>query len=156
MNVVILDDVIYDVDEYVDSILSNSFFDFPDGDKVFKGIQERKKDRFSYLACVMYPDFEVAYNFVRKSPLGQEEPNYIHKDDMMGDITMVLYLTKNQNDEDGTTLYDKELKPALVVKAKYNRLVVFDSSIPHSRNIYENYGEGDDARLVQVIFMKRR
>jgi hypothetical protein len=35
-------------------------------------------------------------------------------------------------------------------------MVAFDSDCPHSRNIFENFGEGDEARLVQVIFLEQK
>jgi hypothetical protein len=73
---------------------------------------------------------------------------------MMGDITAILYLTKNHPEEDGTTLYDENHEPILITNAKFNRLFVFDSNIPHSRNIFNNYGSGDDSRIVQVAFLK--
>jgi len=34
------------------------------------------------------------YNFIRQSPFRQEEPNFIHTDEMMGDITCILYLNQ--------------------------------------------------------------
>jgi hypothetical protein len=41
-----------------------------------------------------------------------------------------------------------------LVLGRFNRLLIFDAALPHSRAIFENYGEGDDARLIQVIFLR--
>jgi hypothetical protein len=54
----------------------------------------------------------------------------------------------------GTTLYDENDDEILICKAKYNSLFIFPSSVKHSRNTLQNFGEGGDARLVQVMFFK--
>ena len=154
MTNLILDNVISDPDQYVKEIIAGSFQDVQDGDKVFRGIQLRSEDELHQKIEKAYPDYKVTYNFVRQSPLNQEEPNYIHTDEMMGDKTVLLYLNKELPPGAGTTLYDYD-NPMCIFYARYNRLVVFDSFIPHSRNIFKNFGEGDDARLVQVMFLKK-
>ena len=68
---------------------------------LFKGIQPRPIDEVQYKIEEAYPDYDVSFNFIRQSPLNQEEPNFIHSDEMM--IKVLLYL--NKVDEDGTTLY---------------------------------------------------
>ena len=154
MDILVLDNVIDDIDEYVNEILTGAFIDVSDGEYVFKGIQPRGNDSLSIVLNNLFSDYTINYNFIRQSPKGQIEPNFIHTDEMMGDKTAILYLNKKEYTNDGTTLYDNDSSPLLVVNAKYNRLFVFDAVVPHSRNIYENFGEGDDARLVQVVFMK--
>jgi hypothetical protein len=67
-----------------------------------------------------------------------------------------LYLNKTHPKEDGTTIFDTDGLPIFKVYAKFNRMTFFDSYLPHARNIFENFGEGDDARLIQVIFLKRK
>jgi len=151
-----LDDVIKNPDKYVDDIFNQGFYDFADGSKVFKNVHARSNDEFEKFILDLFPDYEAKWNFVRKSPLNQEEPNFIHTDDMMGDITVVLYLSRVHPDNDGTTIYDENHNPICVLYSKFNRMVAFDSELPHSRNIFENFGEGDDARLVQVIFLERK
>ena len=151
----VVDNFILNADDHLQDILSGQFYDVPDGDKVFKGIQPRDNDLFGELLLSMHPGYEIAHNFVRLSPKGQEEPNFIHTDEMMGDLTAILYLTKNHPKEDGTTLYDEDHNPILITNAKFNRLFIFDSIIPHSRNIYNNYGQGEDSRIVQVAFLKK-
>jgi hypothetical protein len=151
------DDVLSDPDAYVKEIYCGDFVDVPDGDKTFKNIQPRKDDEFSKVVMEYFGSkFDIAYNFVRMSPYGQEEPNYIHSDEMMGDLTVILYLSKEHPDNDGTTMYDSDDKPSCVVYSKYNRMLSFTSHVRHSRNIFENFGEGQSSRLIQVIFLKRK
>jgi len=154
MTNLILNNAIDNPDEYVSEILKEKFVDVADGDKTFKGIQIRQSDELQQKIEKAYPGYKVVYNFVRQSPLNQVEPNYIHTDEMMGDKTVLLYLNKNYPPGAGTTLYDYD-NPMCIFYARYNRMVVFDSFIPHSRNIFKNFGEGDDARLVQVMFLKK-
>jgi Rps23 Pro-64 3,4-dihydroxylase Tpa1-like proline 4-hydroxylase len=75
---------------------------------------------------------------------------------MMGDITCILYLNEQAPDNDGTTIYDEDKNPLLTMYSKFNRMVVFNSDAPHSRNILENFGSGEQSRLVQVIFLKAK
>jgi len=157
MNVILSDDVIQFPYEYVEDILNNDFVDIYDGENVFKNIQPRDHDdEFALFTLDLLSDFQVVWNFIRRSPKDQDEPNFIHTDEMMGDLTAVLYLSKEAPDEDGTTIYDYDMKQSFVAYSKFNRAIIFDSALPHSRNIYENFGDGDDARLVQVIFLKKK
>jgi hypothetical protein len=157
MIVSIHDDIIKDVDEYVADIHNGNFEDISDGDNVFKNIQIRDaSDEFAKMVLFLFSDYNINFNFVRKSPLNQDEPNFIHSDEMMGDITCVLYLNKKAPKEDGTTIYNKDKSPKLRMYSMYNRMICFDSSVLHSRNIFNNFGMEDDSRLVQVIFLKKR
>lgn len=157
MNVLIYDNVIQDVDAYVSDIHNGSFEDISDGDSVFKNIQIRDaSDEFAKLALFLFSEYKINFNFVRKSPLNQDEPNFIHSDEMMGDITCVLYLNKEHPELDGTTIYDNEKKPKFIIYSKYNRMAAFNSKELHSRNIFKNFGVEEDARLVQVIFLKKK
>lgn len=157
MKVILFDDVIREPKEYVKEILEYGFTDILDGENTFRNIQPRPHDdEFGSFVTDLFSDHYVKWNFIRKSPLNQEEPNFIHTDEMMGDITAVLYLSENHPDNDGTTLYDENGKPACVLHSKFNRVVIFDSEVPHSRNIFENFGEEDNARLIQVVFLKHK
>ena len=161
MNYIMIDNFLDDPNKYVIEVLKGKFEDIEVGDQKFKGIQVRGMDEMQYKIEEGYPDYDVAFNFIRQSPQNQEEPNFIHTDEMMGDKTILLYLNKWQPLEDGTTLYkfnkvaDGHL-PMCTFYAEYNRVVVFDSKIPHARNIPENYGEGEYSRLVQVMFLKQK
>jgi len=161
MTNIIIDNFLDNPNQYVIEALEKDFYDVSYGDITFKGIQKRDIDEFQYKIEGAYPEYEVTFNFIRQSPLNQEEPNYIHTDEMMGDKTVLLYLNKQHPVEDGTTLYKynkirDDYLPLSTFYSEYNRAVVFDSLIPHSRNIYENFGEGEYSRLVQVIFLKRK
>lgn len=156
MNLFLIDDVIKDPIKYVNDILYNPFCDIQDGDSVFKNIQLRgSDDEFAQFVLSYFNGYSIAFNIVRKSELNQEEPNYIHKDDMMGDITCLLYLSRIHPSEDGTKFYDDKENLSCRVYSKFNRMVAFSSDASHSRSIYENFGNGEYSRLVQAIFLKK-
>jgi len=156
MNIVILDNIIKDPIKYVDEILEIGFEDIKDVTQVFKGIQLRYKDELQILVESIWTGYGVVYNFVRQSPVNQDEPNFIHSDEMMGDKIILLYLSQEFPDTAGTTIYDENEKENCVLKWKFNRLVSFDAHLKHSRNIRENFGEDNSSRLVQVIFLKKK
>jgi hypothetical protein len=35
-------------------------------------------------------------------------------------------------------------------------MIAFNAEAPHSRNIFDNFGEAETARLVQIIFLKAK
>ena len=155
MNLITFDNIIKDPIAYVDNIHKNQFQDISDGVSIFKNIQPRdSNDEFGAFCLSIFPNYAINWNFIRKSPLGQDEPNFIHSDEMMGEITCILYLNEVHPKEDGTTIYDKDNNPLFTAHAKFNRMFSFDSIAPHSRNIFENFGSGEKARLVQIIFLK--
>jgi hypothetical protein len=153
MTTIFLTDVFENPDKYVEGIKEKGFTDFESGENVFKNVQELEKDDV-VKAIESLLGAKLVLSFARMSPLGQEEPNFIHKDDMHGDYTAILYLNKVYPSGYGTTLYDENDDEILICKAKYNSLFIFPSSVKHSRNTLQNFGEGDDARLVQVMFFK--
>lgn len=156
MNVFSTDSVIKNPTEYVKEIFDIGFEDVHFDEVVFKGIQARSDDEFSRFILSIFPNYDIAWNFVRHSPYGQKEPNFIHKDDMMGDITCLLYLSQKAPLNDGTTIYDENKSPLCVFYSKFNRMIAFDSNLLHARNIFENFGQDEKARLVQVIFLKEK
>lgn len=151
MNVSIYNEVIKDVDSYVEEIHQQGFEDVQLGNDLFKSVMSRGVDELVMFLHKHYPMYKADLNFVRRSPLNQEEPNWIHSDEMMGELTAILYLNKEHPETDGTTLYYKGEKMC-ILRSRYNRLVVFPSDLYHSRNIYENFGYADKARLIQVCF----
>jgi hypothetical protein len=156
MNLITFDDVIKDPKAYVSDIHNHEFQDLADGDNTFRNIQSRDNyDEFARYVTELFSDFRVNFNFIRKSPLNQVEPNFIHTDEMMGDITCILYLNEDAPENDGTTIYDDNNIPLVTIQSKFNRMIAFDSDAPHSRNILENFGQDKSARLVQVIFLKQ-
>jgi len=157
MNLITFDNIIKDPLSYVSDIHLHGFQDVADGDYVFRNIQPRdSNDEFAKYVTTLFNGYKVDLNFVRKSPLNQEEPNFIHTDEMMGDITCLLYLNEQAPEDDGTTIYDEEKKPLLTMYSKFNRMIAFNSDAPHSRNLFDNFGEAQTARLVQVIFLKAK
>jgi hypothetical protein len=157
MNLITLDNIIKDPVAYVEDIHKHGFQDIADGENTFKNIQPRdNNDEFAQYVSELFNQYNVSFNFVRKSPLNQKEPNFIHTDEMMGDITCILYLNEQAPDNDGTTIYDDDKKSLLTMYSKFNRMVAFNSDAPHSRNILENFGSGEQSRLVQIIFLKSK
>ena len=157
MNLITFDNIIKDPLSYVSDIHLHGFQDVADGEYTFKNIQPRdKNDEFAKYVTELFSGYKVDLNFVRKSPLNQEEPNFVHTDEMMGDITCLLYLNEDAPNEDGTTVYDEDEKPLITMYSKFNRMIAFDSASKHSRNIFDNFGEAESARLVQIIFLKSK
>jgi len=154
MNLITFENVLKDPVAYVEDIHKHEFQDIADGHNTFNNIQLRDdNDEFANYVLELFPDCRVNINFIRKSPFNQQEPNFIHTDEMMGDITCILYLNEEAPNMDGTTIYDNNNKPLLTMYSKFNLMIAFDSGSPHSRNIFENFGLGEQARLVQVIFL---
>lgn len=157
MNLIVLDNIIKDPKSYVSDIHLHGFQDVADGHNVFRNIQPRdNNDEFSKFVSGLFLDHKVHINFIRKSPLNQEEPNFVHTDEMMGDITCILYLNEEAPEDDGTTIYNENGETLVKVYSKFNRMIAFNSDAPHSRNIFENFGDGEKARLIQVIFLKQK
>jgi hypothetical protein len=159
INFLVVDDFINNPHSYLSDVLRNEFIDVTIGEQTFKNIMPLPNDdEFcrNLLSMLETDKYEVAYNFIRKSPLNQEEPNFIHTDEMMGAVTAILYLSYEHPDDDGTTLYDDDLKKMARFYSKFNRAILFDSRINHSRNIFQNFGQDDTARLVQVAFLKTK
>ena len=44
----------------------------------------------------------------------------------------------------------------LHVASRFNRVVLFPAEYFHSRALYENYGDGDTARLTQIVFCEKK
>ena len=148
-------------------------YDF--GHCVFHGIAVGEPTRgLIDLFREIFPRLSSTVSFFRKSPVGQVEPHFIHSDVDMGEWSAILYLNENPPAEDGTCFWthrstgaigssvpherSEEGKDAgnwdlrMRVNSRFNRLLVFPSWYFHSRSIGENWGQGRDARLIQVVF----
>ena len=157
MNLITFDNIIKNPLSYVEDIHLHGFQDVADGEYTFRNIQPRDgNDEFALFVTNLFSDYKIDLNFIRKSPLNQEEPNFVHTDEMMGDITCLLYLNEQAPEDDGTTIYDEDKKPLLTMYSKFNRMIAFNADAPHSRNIFDNFGEAESARLVQIIFLKAK
>lgn len=169
--VTVIDDVLEDAESYVNTVILGDFVDFTDGANTFKNILPRGDDEVKFIVENLLPYYKVQYNFIRKSPEGQQEPNFVHHDGMMGDMTAILYLNKEHPANEGTSLYENEstgslyavdndftgrYKKAIDIRMKFNRMVIFPSNAYHARNVEENFGEGESARLIQVLFLKKK
>jgi GNAT superfamily N-acetyltransferase len=177
----VYDDVLPDLGAYRAQTLAGRFADVETSPGcVFHGINQDTDGTLASWVTARYPQLEPTITFVRKSPAGQAEPNYIHTDTDMGEWTGILYLTAAPAPGDGTTFWRKQDTGAIrstvtngspeqlaewlawrdparwvpwhQVAAVPNRLVLFPAPYYHSRSLLENYGEGDTARLIQVIF----
>ena len=152
----LIDNFLDNPDDHINDIFSGEFYDVTSDVGIFQGIQPRDKDQVQEKLCwFLRNEYDVAYNFVRKSPEGQIEPNYIHSDEMMGDYTAILYLSPF-HEGDGTTIYNNDESEKVKFFAAFNRMIVFDSELLHSRNIFSNFGEDKSARLIQVLFLNRK
>lgn len=170
----VFDDVLGEPHGYRDLALRLAFGDVQAGDQVFHGIASaRLFPAIDHVIADALPGARVTLSFFRKSPAGQEEPNFIHSDREMGDWTAILYLNPNPPAGDGTSFWRHRITGVVSgefdvdeardltlwerwhhVDAKFGRLLVFQSDLFHSRAIEANYGQGDDARLIQVAFIK--
>lgn len=174
--IVVHDQVIAEPQAYREAALSLTFQSVDVGHAVFRGIALCPSTELAQWFEAAYPQYRATLTFFRKSPRGQEEPNFIHTDVDMGDVTVILYLNPDPPSGDGTTFWRHKATGAVVgglmasevgkdaqawerwdsVDAAFNRCAVFDAPYFHSRAIPENYGAGDDARLIQVLFGKLR
>lgn len=169
--ILIWDDVLVDPLAYRQLALTHRFEDIQTDDELWRGIALLPDEVvLSRLIQQFMPMATTRLTFFRKSPAGQLEPNFIHSDEGMGQWTAILYLNDPPADGDGTAFWRYRptgevigsaralaKDPALwtrwhEVPAKLGRLILFDSWLFHSRAIEDNYGQGDDARLVQVAF----
>ena len=168
----VLDDVVINPRLYRDAALAHRFASVEAGPDVFHGIAACADPELPTLLMRALPAGAApTLSFFRQSPAGQVEPNYLHTDAMMGDWTAILYLNPDPPAGDGTSFWRRReteddrgavIDDTMVdlaqwerwhhVDARFNRLLIFKSDLYHSRAIAENYGEGDEARLIQVVF----
>ncbi len=142
------------------------------GDIKFHGIAPGEMALPNWIT-LKFPSLKPTLTFFRKSPYRQEEPNYIHDDRDMGDWTAILYLNENPPKGDGTAFWKhRETGRVAAIddtekadwkdltkweqwgrtQARFNRVLLFSSAYFHSRSLFNNYGDGNDARLIQVVF----
>ena len=152
----ILDDVLPDPIAYLAAARRRTYGDVKAGADTFKGISICGRSDVARVAEEQTGGV-TALSFFRRSPEGQVEPNYIHSDEQMGDFTGIYYLNPDPPEGDGTSFWKRQgaaLEHTQLVPARFNRLVLFPSHLLHSRALYDNYGHGDSARLIQVIFLR--
>jgi hypothetical protein len=169
----VIDDLLQNPEAYRREVLSREFRSFEFPGCTFHGIALGEPQGGLTAALLRLFHVEPSITFFRKSPKGQKEPHLIHTDIDMGDWSAVLYLNPDPAPGDGTDFWthsggdiessiphERSEEGRLTdgwtlrhhVQAKFNRLVTFPSRYFHSRAIPENYGVGEDARLIQVAF----
>ena len=177
----VIDDVLPDIDAYVEATRRQAFATVePVAGRIFHGIGRPVDLRLLYWIAVDRPRLMPTMTFLRQSPKAQVEPHFVHTDLDMGEWTGLFYLNPTPAPGDGTVFYrwrrtgevQSTVEPGSAaqrdevaawsdaeqweewhrVAARCNRLVLFPARYFHSRAIPENYGEGDDARLLQVVF----
>lgn len=152
----ILDDVLPDPMAYLSEVKRLQFRDLTFGPDTFRGIANSHRPDVDR-AAEAQTNAAAVLSFFRRSPKGQVEPNFIHSDEAMGKFTAIYYLNPEPAEGDGTAFWeqhDGEWKMTRLVPAKFNRLVTFSAGLHHSRALFDNYGQGDGARLIQVIFLR--
>lgn len=172
----IFDDVLPDPERYRDEALTAEFRTYDFEHCSFHGIATAVPPELLAWIRERYPKLEPTLTFCRRSPLNQAEPNDIHTDVDMGDWTALLYLNPIRPAADGTDFWRHKATDTISsviphersieghdreawilrqhVGAKFNRVLMFSSELFHSRAIVANYGAGENARLVQVVFGK--
>lgn len=167
----VADDVLRFPLTYRDTVRELEFGTVAAGPDAFHGIAPCVDPELPDLLMRLLPAGALpTLSFFRRSPEGQVEPTYIHSDGMMGDWTAILYLNVDPPVGDGTLFWEhptfgrwgfnevRASEPGELwtcwhhVDARFNRMVVFKSDLYHSRAIAENYGTGNEARLIQVVF----
>lgn len=171
----VFDDVLKDPQSYRCEVLGLEFKTYDFGHCAFHGIAVGgPSDELCDWIKGRFPKLKPILTFFRKSPFGQVEPHYIHTDVDMGNWSALLYLNPEPKEGDGTSFWThrstgefentvphlrseegKNIEQWTLrgrIEAKWNRLLMFRSSYFHSRAIHENWGDGDGARLLQVVF----
>jgi hypothetical protein len=153
----VLDNVLADPHAYRARALAQEFRDVTIGPDTFRGIAPCPEGDVAAVA-VQALGAEPVLTFFRKSPRGQIEPNYVHSDKDMGSFTGIYYMNPDPPHGDGTKFWEWDdgqgWRETAEVEARFNRLLLFSTDLHHSRALYNNYGQGDDARLIQVVFLR--
>jgi hypothetical protein len=156
MTIKILDDVLSDPMAYLSEAKRRPFRNVTLGPDTFRGIATAHRHDVDKVA-ESETGASAVLSFFRRSPEGQVEPNFIHSDEAMGRFTGIFYLNPEPAEGDGTAFWEREggeWMMTRLVPAKFNRLLTFSAELHHSRVLFNNYGEGDGARLIQVIFLR--
>lgn len=156
MEITVLDDVLPDPAAYLADVRRLTFRNLKAGPDTFKGIALSHRRDVDEVAEAETGAAAVL-SFFRRSPAGQIEPNFVHSDEEMGQFTGIYYMNPEPAEGDGTAFWERDgdgWKLVRLVPALFNRLLIFDAALHHSRALFDNYGEGDGARLIQVIFLR--
>jgi len=174
----VFDDVVAQPLIYRAGALAQTFGDLHSGAAVFHGLAPIGPSPLSTWLETRF-GLKTTYSTFRLSPAGQPEPTFVHTDRDMGDWSVICYLNPDPPPGDGTTFWkardtgaiasiaetpDERIAEALTwgdveawepwhtVPAAFNRAILFPAPYFHSRAIFDNWGEGLDARLIQLCF----
>jgi hypothetical protein len=178
--ILVFDDVLPRPFVYRARHLRERFETVHDGPVVFHGMAPCADPTIPMVIVTGFPMLTPTLSFFRRSPEGQQEPHYLHDDRSMGDWTAIYYLSPDPPEGDGTSFFANlatgqidstaaigseawqqdicawsdlaQWERWTTVAAKFNRLVLFRASLFHARALPDNYGEGEDARLIQICF----
>ncbi len=161
-------DVLPDPQAYRAAALRATFQSVETAGGTFHGIAQPPSEAFTdWLEGL---GLTVTTTCLRRSPLRQIEPHWVHTDADMGDWMAILYLNPLPPSDDGTVFWERAdgkagpageysneperdgYRPWLMVRARWNSAVVFPAAYRHARALYANYGTGDDARLIQIAW----
>lgn len=158
---------------YADRARAQTFGTVMAGGQRFHGIAIWDDATFPDWIRAHCPGAVPTLSFLRSSPAGQAEPHYVHEDSTMGSWMALLYLTVDPPREDGTAFWihrpsgrfaaspeiseiawhdDAAWQTWLTVPAVFGMGVLAPAAWFHSRAMRGNYGEGDTARLLQIVF----
>ena len=179
----VYDNVLPDPEGYRALALAHAFRTFTIGNVEWRGFAECEPSGLTDWLQDRRPDLTATLSLLRQSPKGQAEPHYIHTVRSMGDGTAILYLPPSPKAGDGTDFWrhrwsgvtESRAESAteiaqesqawsdrdqwslrLHVASRFNRVVLFPAEYFHSRALYENYGDGDTARLTQIVFCEKK
>lgn len=178
--ILVFDDVLSDPMGYRARHLHERFQTVHDGPVVFHGMAPCADPTIPMVIASSYPALMPTLSFFRRSPEGQKEPHYLHDDRSMGEWTAIYYLSLHPPEGDGTSFFARlvtgqaestapigseawrdevsawmdlsQWERYATVEAKFNRLVLFKASLFHARALPDNWGAGDDSRLIQICF----
>ena len=176
--ILVFDDVLPFPNSYRGAALRSNFQSVGTPEETFHGIAPAQPfmQALPIWITELFPQLTPTLTVFRKSPLDQREPQFIHEDISMGTWTGLLYLSPNPPAGDGTDFYThiptgkiesdraggfdgrddwKDLskwEKREHVEAKFNRLLLFPSRYFHARALFSNFGTGDEARLIQLVF----
>jgi hypothetical protein len=151
-------------EEIVQGILQGDFtnVESPYGGGVFPGINSEVpkeiSDKFLEKLQLLAPGRmikPIVFARVKNSDTGTG-PTTVHTDEMMGDFSAHVYLSKCPVLGAGTSFWDEKMETRLfLVDWKFNRLLIHKAQFPHCPEPVNGWGhDKSDGRLVLTCFFK--
>jgi hypothetical protein len=101
---------------------------------------------------VGYEDAQVCFQKIGESDVKkflEKKSNLLHRD-IYGSLTGLIYLSKNQNFENGTKISTNQQEDHILVSSKYNSMLCYEGSQLHGP-----IGSKDEDRLTIVFFIHK-